>query len=64
MPLRQILDNTPMLVCPSCGDTMNHLRTIPSLGVRQEQLVFVCPSCKELDTKVRRLPIPRQQGRR
>jgi hypothetical protein len=49
-------DNTPTVVCPSCGDTMKHLRTIPSLGVRREQIIFVCPSCKELDTKVRRLP--------
>jgi hypothetical protein len=38
------------------ADTMKQLRTIPSLGVRKEQIIFVCPSCKELDTKVRRLP--------
>jgi predicted RNA-binding Zn-ribbon protein involved in translation (DUF1610 family) len=49
-------DNTPTVVCPSCGDTMERLRTIPSLGVRKEQIIFVCPSCKELDTKVRRIP--------
>ncbi len=41
----------PVLVCPSCGDTMEHLRTIPELGVRPENLVFVCPSCKEVETR-------------
>ena len=25
-------DDTPVLVCPSCGDGMQHLRTIPKLG--------------------------------
>jgi hypothetical protein len=24
-------DNTPLLICPSCGDTMQHVRTIPKL---------------------------------
>jgi hypothetical protein len=23
----QVPDNTPVLICPSCGDTMQHLRT-------------------------------------
>ena len=44
-------DSTRTLVCPSCGDTMRHLRTVPKLGVRQEKLIFVCPSCKEVDTR-------------
>jgi hypothetical protein len=44
-------DSTRTLVCPSCGDTMRHLRTIPQFGVRLEKLIFVCPSCKEVDTK-------------
>ena len=39
------------LVYLSCGDTMHHSRTIPKLGVRSEQLIFVCPSCKAIDTK-------------
>jgi hypothetical protein len=43
--------NTPMLLCLSCGDTMQYLRTIPKLGVRREKLIFVCPSCKDVDTK-------------
>jgi len=30
---------------------MEHLRTLPKLGVRPEKLIFVCPSCKEVDTK-------------
>ena len=30
-------DDTPTLICPSCGDTMKHLRTIPKSGVRLEQ---------------------------
>ena len=44
-------DNTTILVCPSCGDTMQHVRTIPKLGVRLEQFIFVCPSCEEVDTR-------------
>ena len=44
-------DNTTILVCPSCGETMKHLRTIPKFGVRLEQFIFVCPSCEEVDTK-------------
>ena len=32
-----VLDNTPVLICPSCGDTMQHVRTIPKLGARLEQ---------------------------
>ena len=28
-------DDTPVLVCPSCGDAMQHLRTIPNLGARE-----------------------------
>ena len=41
----------PSLVCPSCGDTMTLSRTIPKLGVRPEQLIFICPSCKEVAAK-------------
>jgi hypothetical protein len=44
-------DSNRTLVCPSCGDTMRHLRTVPKIGVRQEKLIFACPSCKEVDTK-------------
>ena len=44
-------DNTPTLVCPSCGDTMQHVRTIPKLGARLEQFIFVCPSCEDVDAK-------------
>jgi hypothetical protein len=44
-------DITPILVCPSCGDTMKHVRTIPKLGARLEQFIFVCPSCEGTDTK-------------
>jgi hypothetical protein len=47
----QVPDNTPVLVCPSCGDTMQHLRTIPKLGARLEQFIFVCPSCEQVETK-------------
>jgi hypothetical protein len=43
-------DDTPVLVCPSCGDTMQHPDD-PKLGARLEQLIFVCPSCKGVDTK-------------
>jgi hypothetical protein len=39
------------LVCPTCGDTMKHLRTLAKFGVRREKLMFVCPSCKEVETK-------------
>ena len=44
-------DSTPTLVCLSCGDAMDLVRTIPKLGVRREKLIFVCPSCEEVDTK-------------
>jgi hypothetical protein len=46
-----VSDNAPVLVCPSCGDTMQHLRTIPKLGARLEQFIFVCPSCETVETK-------------
>ena len=45
-------DNTPVLICPSCGDTMQHLRTISKLEARLEQFIFVCPSCEQVETKV------------
>jgi hypothetical protein len=48
---RPVPDSTRILVCPSCGDTMKHLRTISKLGVRPEKLIFVCPSCKEVETR-------------
>jgi hypothetical protein len=38
-------------VCRSCGDTMEHFRTIPRLGVRPEQFMFRCPSCKGVDIR-------------
>jgi hypothetical protein len=44
-------DSTRTIVCLSCGDTMKHLRTLPSLGVRPEKFIFVCPSCNGVDTK-------------
>jgi hypothetical protein len=44
-------DDTPILICPSCGDTMKHLRTIPKFAARLEQFIFVCPSCEGVDTR-------------
>jgi hypothetical protein len=44
-------NTTPLLICPSCGDTMQHVRTIPKLGARLEQFIFVCPSCEQVETK-------------
>jgi hypothetical protein len=41
----------PLLICPSCGDTMQHVRTIPKLGARLEQFIFVCASCEQVETK-------------
>ena len=46
-----LVPDTLVLVCPSCGDTMQHLRTIPKLGARLEQFIFVCPSCEEASTR-------------
>ena len=46
-----IRDDTPILICPSCGDTMKHVRTIPKLGVRLEQFIFACPSCEGIDSR-------------
>jgi predicted metal-binding protein len=54
-------DNRPVLVCPSCGDTMQHLRTIPKLGARLEQFIFVCPSCEEVSTKEVMIPPTRKE---
>ena len=42
---------SPTLVCPACGNTMKVSRTIPKLGGRPEQLIFICPSCKEVAAK-------------
>ena len=53
-------DNTPVLICPSCGDTMLHLRTIPKLGARLEQFIFVCPSCEEVSSKEVKSPPTRK----
>jgi Zn finger protein HypA/HybF involved in hydrogenase expression len=47
----QVPNNTPVLMCPSCGDNMQHLRTIPKLGARLEQFIFVCPSCEQVETR-------------
>jgi len=59
----EVPDSTPSLVCGCCGDTMKHFRTIPGLGVRQQQLMFVCPSCKAVDTRVRRIfRVPRDDA--
>ena len=44
-------DDTPTLICPSCSDTMKHVRTIPKLGVRLEQFIFICPSCEGIDSR-------------
>ena len=46
-----IPDTMPALICPSCGDTMQHYQTIPKLGARLEQFIFVCPSCDEVGYK-------------
>jgi rubredoxin len=46
-----IADRPPTMLCPACGDTMKHFRTIAKRGVRSEQFMFVCPSCKAVDTK-------------
>jgi hypothetical protein len=39
------------MVCLSCGDTMQHFRTISRLGIRPERFMFLCPSSKGVDTK-------------
>jgi rubredoxin len=44
-------EGTLTMLCPACGDTMKHFRTIAKHGVRPEQFMFVCPSCKAVDTK-------------
>jgi hypothetical protein len=47
-------DRTPTLLCPACGDTMKHFRTIAKHGIRPEQFMFLCPSCKAVDIKERK----------
>jgi hypothetical protein len=44
-------DNTPVPVCPSCGDTMKHVRAIPKTWSAAGQFIFVCPSCEGVETK-------------
>jgi hypothetical protein len=45
-------DNTPVLICPSCGDTMQHLRTIPHLGrVWNSSSLFALPANKSTRRK-------------
>jgi hypothetical protein len=39
------------LVCLCCGDTLRHVRRVPSYGLLPELQVFVCPSCNEIETK-------------
>ena len=39
-----VLENTPVLICPSCGDTMQHVRTIKTwsaLGAVHFRLPFL-----------------------
>jgi hypothetical protein len=43
-------DAALMLVCLSCGDTMQRARTIPRLGSLRPLGVFVCPSCHQVLT--------------
>ena len=43
--------SSPTLICLSCGDTMTLTKTIPQLGVRPQQLLFVCPSCNGVQIK-------------
>jgi hypothetical protein len=50
---RPLPDSPRTIVCTCCGDTMNHLRTLPKYGIRAEKLIFVCPSCKGVDAKER-----------
>jgi hypothetical protein len=46
-----VIDDTPTLVCLSCGDTKKHVRTILKFGVHPDMLVFVCPSCNDVETR-------------
>jgi hypothetical protein len=46
-----VIDDTPTLVCLSCGDTKKPIRTILKLGVYPDMLVFVCPSCNDVETR-------------
>jgi hypothetical protein len=39
------------LVCLCCGDTLRHVRSVPSYGLLPELQVFVCPSCNAIETK-------------
>ena len=49
--LPPVPDTTLTMLCVSCGDTMQHVRTIAKPGMRPEQHIFVCPSCKAVDNK-------------
>ena len=44
-------DNLPFTLCAGCGQVMNLIRAVPSLGMIAELHVFVCPACGEAETK-------------
>jgi hypothetical protein len=44
-------DNLPFTLCAGCGEVMNLIRSVPSLGMIPELHVFVCPACGEAETK-------------
>jgi hypothetical protein len=43
-----LADNLPILHCPSCGDLMKLIRTVPRHEL-PDLLVVVCLSCSEIE---------------
>jgi hypothetical protein len=49
-----LADNLPILRCPSCGDVMKLVRTVPRLGGLPDLVVLACSTCNEVEVKEER----------
>ena len=44
-------DNLPIQRCPSCGNIMKLVRSVPRLGGLPDLHFVACPSCNETEVK-------------
>ena len=49
--IMNMADNLPMQRCPSCGNMMKLVRSVPRLGGLPDLHFVVCPSCNEVDVR-------------
>jgi hypothetical protein len=50
-----LADNLTILRCPSCGNIMKPVRSVPKPEARSNLLFFACTSCSEVDVKEEKL---------